>query len=68
MKRKNFLACKNIIFYSDLEKEVFFEFLKRIKSIVEIEKKIISYICILRAKEFQIKISELLLEFLTDLK
>jgi len=39
MKRKNFLVCKNIKFYSELEKEVFFEFINRIKSIVDFEKK-----------------------------
>ena len=39
MKRKNFLVCKNIKYYSDLEREVFFEFIKKIKSIVEFETK-----------------------------
>jgi len=39
MKRKNFLVWKNILFYSDLEQEVFFEFIEQIKSIIEFEKK-----------------------------
>jgi len=39
MKRKNFLIWKNVRFYSDLEKKVFFEFIEKIKSIAEFEQE-----------------------------
>ena len=38
MKRKNFLVCNNVRYYSDLDKEGFFEWIKKIKSVVEMEK------------------------------
>jgi len=39
MRRKNFLVCKNVKYYSDFDKEGFFEWIDKIKAIVEIEKK-----------------------------
>ena len=39
MKRKNFLVWKNVRFYSDLEKKVFFEFVERINAITEYKEE-----------------------------
>ena len=38
MKRKNFLVCKNVKFNSAFDKEGFFEWINKVKSIIEIKK------------------------------